>query len=156
MRNAETDGKAFRRSGELMTVKSYLDRLVLAFADRHEPVQIPLLRKHKGKATFTATLREEGIEVSNLAKQPLLPWRVFEVAIQTMLDQGGRARKGMMQRVNLGDEKLPINSIEGAVAHQVYGLPLGKSGFRRITPIAGLLIWSGVCKDARGSLILAD
>lgn len=56
----------------------------------------------------------------------------------------------------LGDPGLPLSSIEGHVAHTVYGKQVGESVFRRITPIACILIWTGICKAAPGELILIE
>ena len=56
----------------------------------------------------------------------------------------------------LGDTKLPLNSIEGHVAHVVYKKKIGISILKRITPIAGLLIWANVCENKRGELLLLD
>jgi len=56
----------------------------------------------------------------------------------------------------LGEPNLPIDSIEGHVAQVVYGKQTGETVFRRITPIACILIWAGVCKAGRGELILLE
>ena len=55
----------------------------------------------------------------------------------------------------LGDPGLPLDCVEGHIAHVIYGKRRGDSVFRRITPIACILIWAGVCEHARGELVLA-
>ena len=45
-------------------------------------------------------------------------------------------------------------SAEGHIALVVYGKQPSNSVFRRITPIACILIWAGICADAPGELIL--
>lgn len=42
----------------------------------------------------------------------------------------------------LGEKRLPLNSVEGHVAHKVYGSKEGYYVFRRITPITCILIWA--------------
>ena len=54
----------------------------------------------------------------------------------------------------LGDEGLPLDSIEGHIANVVYGRKPGDSVFRRISPIAAILVWTGICEAGRGELIL--
>jgi hypothetical protein len=105
---------------------------------------------------FSAQLIDSGIEVSNLGNQPFLPWGVFEETANLLLRNGGRAQRGNAVRPKLGERGLPINSIEGHIAHTVYGKKPGDSVFRRITPLACILIWAGVCKAARGELILQE
>ena len=56
----------------------------------------------------------------------------------------------------LGDPELSFISVEGHIAHVVYGKKAGNSVFWRITPISCILIWSGVCKAEPGNLLLID
>jgi hypothetical protein len=126
------------------------------FAQADKPAAIPLLKKRGGRDHFAATLSRggDGIDVDNLRKNPFLPWVVFEEAIGVMISNKGRAMRGDTMRWKLGDAKLPLNSIEGHIAHVIYRQQIGETVFRRITPIACILIWAGVCKGARGELVL--
>jgi hypothetical protein len=54
----------------------------------------------------------------------------------------------------LGDKGLPLDSIEGHIAHVVYGKQVGETVFRRISPISAILVWSGLCNVSSGELIL--
>ena len=56
----------------------------------------------------------------------------------------------------LGEEKLPLNSVEGHVASQIYGKQPGEWVFRRITPIAAILVWAGICEHRRGALAFSE
>jgi hypothetical protein len=114
---------------------------------------IPL---QKGGGVFTAMLTESGIVVDNLGLQPKLPWAVFEESVALMTRKKGRARKGNAMNYRLGEPGLPLDSIEGHIASVVYGKKPGDSVFRRITPIANILIWAGICEPARGGLILKE
>ena len=121
------------------------------FKEGDSKAAIPLLR---GGRTFTAEIVPGGISVSNLAGLPLLPWSVFEEAVKVMQRNGGKAVRGDAMGSRLGEPGLPLNSVEGHVAHAVYGRCVGESVFRRITPIACILIWAGICQAAPGTLIL--
>lgn len=113
--------------------------------------EVSLLKANK---SFHVQLRDDGILVDNLQNQPFLEWKVFEKAIELLEREGGNAVKGDAMGSKLGEEGLPINSIEGYIAKEVYGKKTGDSVFRRISPIVNILIWAGVCKNGKGKLIL--
>ena len=113
-------------------------------------VQVPLIKR----GTFSAHLVKLGVEVDNLGNQPFLPWSAFEEAVQCIANCGGHAARGNAMKSRLGDPGLPLDSIEGHVASVVYGYKPGEAVFRRITPIACLLIWARICAAAPGELVL--
>jgi hypothetical protein len=113
-------------------------------------VRIPL---QKGRV-FKATMTDEGIVVDNLGNQPLLPWVIFEEVINLLVRKGGRAQKGNAMDSKLGEKGLPLDSIEGYIAEAVYGKKPGDSVFRRISPIAAILVWAGLCDAEPGELVL--
>ena len=129
-------------------------RIEAMFANGNQQV-VPLMN---GEKTFTATLVEGGINVTNLGAQPFLPWAVFTTVVELLSANGGNAIKGCVRRENeqirLDDLLLPLNSVEGAIAHQVYHQQIGESVFQRISPVAGILSWAGICINNRGSLTL--
>jgi hypothetical protein len=120
------------------------------FNKTESPATIPLF---KGD-TFTARLINEGIEVDNLGTQPFLPWSAFQETVCVLIRNGGRAMRGDAMNSRLGDPDLSLDSIEGHVAHVVYGKKIGESVFRRITPIACILVWAGICKHEPHELVL--
>jgi hypothetical protein len=122
------------------------------FGKPHQRRRIPLLRG----GTFWAELTDGGIRVSNLRGQPLLPWAAFEETARLLVRKGGRATRGNVMEAKLGEGGLPLDSVEGHVAQTVYGKRPGESVLRRITPIACILIWAGVCEAAPGELVLRD
>jgi hypothetical protein len=100
----------------------------------------------------------EGIEVTCLADNAhknFLPWGVFWHAVHIMHLNGGVASRGDASE-RLGSEALPFSSVEGHVAHVVYGKQREDSVFRRISPIAHILIATGVCVNQDGALQLLD
>jgi len=113
-------------------------------------IRIPL---QKGRS-FKAFMTDEGIMVDNLGSQSLLPWIVFEEAIDLLIRNGGRVEKGNAMNSKLGEEGLPLDSIEGHIAHAVYGKKLGDSVFRRISPISAILVWAKLCDTNPGELVL--
>jgi len=113
-------------------------------------IRIPL---QKGRS-FKTYMADEGIIVDNLGSQSLLPWIVFEEAIDLLVRNGGRAAKGNAMSYKLGEEGLHIDSVEGHIAQAVYGKKPGDSVFRRISPISAILVWAGLCDTNPGELIL--
>jgi hypothetical protein len=111
---------------------------------------IPLM---KG-GSFTARADDKGVWVSNLGTSPFLPWRVFEEAVALIIRKGGRAKRGDAMNCRLGDEGLPLDSIEGHIAHVVYNKQPGDSIFRRVTPIGAILVWAAICRAEPGELVL--
>jgi len=122
------------------------------FAGSGRKVQIPLL---KG-GHFTAEITEEGIKVDNLGTQSFLPWTVFKEALRLLVRKGGHAERGDAMASKLGDKGLSTESIEGRVASVVYGKRPGDIVFRRITPIACILIWAGICRAEPRKLVLLN
>jgi hypothetical protein len=120
------------------------------FQQKDVPLQIPL---EKGNS-FEATMLEEGISVNNLGTQPVLPWRVFEEATNVIKRNEGRATKGDAMKYKLGAKGLALDSVEGHIAHVVYGQEIGDTVFRRISPISAILVWAGLCDTDSGELIL--
>lgn len=94
--------------------------------------------------------------VSNLGNQPFLPWAAFEEAIVLLEQRGGRAPRGDAMNARLGDPGLPLDTVEGHVGAVVFGAKPGDNITRRITPIACILIWCGLCRALPGELALAQ
>jgi hypothetical protein len=134
-----------------MNVVDVIPAVIGKFTVAGSPAAIPLLREQR---TFTAELTEAGIVVDNLGAQPFLPWAAFQEAVCVMIRLGGRAKRGDAMNNRLGDPALSVDSVEGHIAHVVYGKELGDAVLRRITPVACLLIWAGVCRAAPGELVL--
>jgi hypothetical protein len=120
------------------------------FAESRRTARIPLL---KG-GHFTAEITEDGIRVDNLGIQPLLPWAVFQEAMCVLMRNGGRADRGDAMGSKLGDEGLTVDSIEGHIALVIYNKRPGDTVFRRITPIACILVWAGICRTEPHQLVM--
>jgi len=134
-----------------MDVMQVVESIKDKFAATGSPTQIPFPKK---EGTFRAELTAEGVLVSNLGNQPFLPWAAFQEAVCLLIRKGGEARYGNALGGKLGSPSLPLDSIEGHIARVVYGKCPGEGVFRRKTPIAGILIWAGICEHKPGKLVL--
>jgi hypothetical protein len=111
-----------------------------------------------GGHSFTVRLTDnvDGILVSNLDNKPILPWLVFQEAVCVLIRGGGRARRENAMNSRFGQDDLSVDSVEGHIAQVVYGYKPGQYVFRRIAPVAAVLVWAGICTYAPGELILND
>lgn len=135
-----------------MTVNEIVPIIKKNFMDLGGQTLIPLQKR----GHFRAKLVEEGIKVDNLGNQTFLPWCVFQEAVCVLIRNGGTAKRGDTMSYRLGDEGLRLDSVEGHIALVVYGKEISDSVFRRITPIACILEWAGICRSEPGKIILAD
>ncbi|MDF2672391.1 MAG: hypothetical protein K0R09_656 [Clostridiales bacterium] len=121
------------------------------FSEEGNPVVIPMLRPNK---SFEARFCSNGIEVDALKRKEILTFDVFTKTVELLRKNGGRAKRGNAFKGVLGDENLPIDSVEGYIAHWVYRKQQGEKVTLRITPIACILIWAGICRHETGELVL--
>lgn len=108
--------------------------------------------------TVVCQMIEDGIEVNclgNIGYKNFLPWGVFYCVSELLLEQDGRAKRGSGMNGRLGQE-IPLDSVEGRVAHRQYGKQVGDTIFMRISPIAKIFIATGICEDQRGDLVLRN
>jgi hypothetical protein len=131
-------------------VVDVVDAIKRRFEQTGPSARVPLLRG----GHFTAEITAEGIRVDNLGPQPMLPWAVFQEAVALIVRSGGHASRGDAMNCRMGDDGLSADSVEGHIAAVVYGKRRGDTVFRRITPIACILIWAGMCRASPGELVL--
>jgi len=129
-----------------------VNRLMVSFQALGRVMIIPM----QNEDTFSAVMVDGGVIVSNLGNQPFLPWEVFTETVSLLIRRGGSAEKGNVMGHRLGSDELPMDSVEGHAAHAVYGKQKGESVFRRISPIANILVWSGICVNEPGILSLSE
>ncbi len=111
--------------------------------------------KNQRGGSFTATLfLDEGyVHVSCLGASPKIPLTAFDAIERLLEEKQGQALRGSAMKYRLGTDGLPLDSVEGRVAHETFQREPGASVLQRITPMACLLVWAGVCVHGRGVLI---
>jgi len=122
----------------------------LQFGKHGRRVDIPLMTAK----TFKAVPVVGGIEVDNLGKNSFLSWLVFEEVLLLLKRERGVAFRGNAMGFRLGEPGLPLNSVEGHIAATIFGKVPGDTVFRRISPVAAIMVWAGLCKPGRGTLSL--
>lgn len=84
-----------------------------------------------------------------------LVWEVFDAAVEVVLNNGGKAVKGKARSgAKLGSDDLPLNSVEGYIAHKVHGVKEGDTAFGPGFVICAVLDWADICKNERGYLTI--
>jgi hypothetical protein len=89
-------------------------------------------------------------------KLPIKPpydYAVFDVIVNLLSKQGGKAKKGNGRNFKLGEPGCEENTVVGAIAvHR--GRKIGDSVFDPVFVMAAILEWAGIVKNGRGELIL--
>ena len=134
----------------MLNERSAINKIKLKFGEIDRVVIITL----QTSGFFSARMTEEGVMVDNLGFYPFLPWTVFMETVNLLVRNCGRAEKGDAMSSRLGEEGLSLETVEGRIAHVIYGRKIGETVFRRIAPISATLVWAGVCDATTDELIL--
>ena len=95
--------------------------------------------------------------VSNkLPIKPNYEYRVFDVIVELLLANGGRARKGNGRNYKLGEPECDETTVVGAIAKNYAGKKNGESVFATVFVFAAILEWAGIAHNERGELVLTQ
>ena len=84
------------------------------------------------------------------------PWRydVFDVVVETLIAQGGKAPKGNGRNYKLGDPECDETTVVGSIGYNYTKAETGKSVFDPVFVLAAVLDWAGIANNERGYLEL--
>ena len=91
---------------------------------------------------------------SALPIKPNYTYEVFDVIVDLLLSQGGKAKKGLGRSAKLGEPNCELTTVVGAIGHQYSGHKLGDSIFDPVFVLAAVLDWAGIARNERGYLEL--
>lgn len=121
------------------------------------------LKEHGGHATvytvrglpceLYAEADGKAFTSDKLPINPPYEYAVFDVIVDLLLKQGGRARKGNGRNYKLGEAGCEENTVVGAIAKS-RGRKVGDSVFDPVFVMAAILEWAGIAENGRGELIL--
>jgi uncharacterized FlaG/YvyC family protein len=99
---------------------------------------------------------KRGLSSPKIPMPEQLTWEVFNAAIEVVINNGGKALKGSARSkgARLGNEKLPMSSVEGYIAHKVHDVKQGESSFGAGFVICAILEWAGICNNELGFLTI--
>jgi len=81
-------------------------------------------------------------------------YEVFDVIVDLLLSQGGRARKGNGRNYKLGEPDCDETTVVGAIAYRYAKAKTGASVFDPVFALAAVLEWAGIASNERGELVL--
>ena len=82
-------------------------------------------------------------------------YRSFDVIVDLLKSQGGRAKKGNGRSFKLGEKNCDMTTVVGAVALD-RGNRIGDSVFDPVFVFAAILEWAGIAHNERGELVLTQ
>ena len=84
--------------------------------------------------------------------RPNYTYEVFDVIVDLLLSQGGKARKGLGRNARLGERNCEENTVVGAVGKRYSGNKLGEYVYDPVFFLAAGLDWAGIAHNRRGYL----
>ncbi|MBY0147750.1 DUF2089 family protein [Neobacillus niacini] len=147
-----------------ITSKAFLSFLQIEHTDSPVIAQIKeKLNACGGKATIKLLQGDDceiwydangkGLVSPKIPPANQLCWQAFDAAVQLVIQNGGKAAKGKARSgAKLGSNDLPIDSVEGYIAHKVHGVQEGETAFGPGFVIAAVLDWANICNNIRGFL----
>lgn len=89
-------------------------------------------------------------------KLPNPPFRyeIFDVIVDLLISQGGRAKKGNGRNSKLGESACDKTTVVGALGYNYFHKKTGESVFDPVFVLAAVLEWAEIARNERGELIL--
>ena len=81
-------------------------------------------------------------------------YKVFDVIIELLINQGGKAQKGNARNYKLGEEKCDENTVVGVIGINYFKKSYGESTFDPVFIMAAILEWAGIAHNLRGYIEL--
>lgn len=92
-------------------------------------------------------------------KLPINPpyrYEVFDVIVDLLISQGGRAKKGNGRNHRLGEPDCDETTVVGAIGYQYSHAEKGKSVYDPVFVLAAALEWANIASNERGELVLTN
>ncbi len=86
--------------------------------------------------------------------KPNYTYDVFDIIVDLLVAQGGKARKGLGRNAKLGEPNCEETTVVGAVGKIYSGKNLGESVFDPVFFLAAVLDWAGIAHNERGYIEL--
>ena len=92
-------------------------------------------------------------------KLPINPpyrYEVFDVIVDLLISQGGRAKKGNGRNYKLGEPECDETTAVGAIGYRYRGAKSGDSVYDPVFVLAAVLEWADIASNERGELVLTN
>lgn len=121
------------------------------------------LRENGGRTIVTSFQGNEyevianpnGTEFRCSAVPMMLEYTVFDIVVDFLKQNGGRAEKGT-GRAALGSEKCGLDTVAGVILNQYLGVELGGTGLDPSFAIIAIMEWAGLVHNLRGEVELVN
>ncbi|MBQ3557507.1 MAG: DUF2089 family protein, partial [Oscillospiraceae bacterium] len=90
-------------------------------------------------------------------KLPIKPpyeFRVFDIIVDLLLANGGKARKGSGRNAKLGESDCDETTVVGYIGKHYAGKAIGASVYDPVFALAAIMEWAGIVTNGRGELLL--
>lgn len=91
---------------------------------------------------------------SALPIKPNYTYEVFDVVVDLLVSQGGKARKGLGRKAKLGEPECEETTVVGAIGKVYSGHKIGDWVFDPVFILSAILEWAGIVHNERGYLEL--
>ena len=109
------------------------------------------IKKNDGRI-LVSSVRGNTYEIR--AINPPYKYTVFDIMVETMLEQGGKALKGQGRNHRLGEPHCEVTTLVGAIGKHYAGKNEGEWVFDPIFVLAAVLEWTDIAHNGRGYLEL--
>lgn len=93
---------------------------------------------------------------NELPIKPPYKYEVFDVIVDQLISQGGRARKGNAHASKLGEPGCDETTVVGAIGYNYFHKETGVSVPDPVFVLAAVLEWAGIANNERGELVLTS
>ena len=87
-------------------------------------------------------------------KLPSYRYEVFDVIVDLLISQGGRAKKGNGRNHRLGEPECDETTVVGAIGYHYFHTESGHSVLDPVFVLAAVLEWADIANNERGELVL--
>lgn len=96
----------------------------------------------------------QGFTCDKLPITPPYRFEVFDVIVDLLIANNGRARKGNGRSYRLGEPECDETTVVGTIAYNYSGKKTGNSVFDPVFALAAILDWADIARNERGELVL--
>lgn len=89
-------------------------------------------------------------------RNPPYRYEVFDIVVDLLISQGGRAKKGNGRNHKLGEPDCDETTVVGAIGYQYWKRKNGDSVYDPVFVLAAVLEWAGIASNERGELVLTN
>jgi hypothetical protein len=99
---------------------------------------------------ITMTSDGKSFKTSALPIKPPYEFSVFDVIVELLILNDGKAYKGTGRNAKLGEAKCEFDTVVGTIGKNYAGKNMGDSIYDPVFVLAAILDWADICRNCRG------